>query len=49
MPELNVTRRRAHRQRTALSEGVRRLQEPASYPVENSPRLTALIAELRAR
>jgi len=49
MPELAEIRQRAHRQCTSLSEGVRRLREPASYPVENSPRLAALIAELRAR
>jgi len=49
MPELDSIRQHAQTQRASLSEGVRRLQEPASYPVENSPRLAALIAELRAR
>ena len=49
MPELDAIRQRAHLQRTALSEEVRRLRAPAAYPVANSSRLAALIAEMRAR
>ena len=49
MPELGAIRDHAQRQRAALPEGVRLLREAASYPVENSARLDALIAELRAR
>ncbi len=49
MPELEAIREHAQQQRKALPEGVRRLRDPSAYPVRNSPRLAALIAELRAR
>ena len=49
MPDLDTIRQHAQQQRTALSEQVRQLRAPAPYPVEKSPRLAALIAELCLR
>ncbi len=49
MPELGEIRDQAREQRTALPADVRRLREPAEYPVSNSTRLNALIDKLRKR
>jgi len=49
MPELGAIRDHAQQQLEALPESVRLLRAAAPYPVNNSARLSALIAELRAR
>ncbi|MHC4548532.1 MAG: nicotinate phosphoribosyltransferase [Planctomycetota bacterium] len=46
VPPVEEARRRAREQVAALPETVRRLQDPATYPVHLEPRLAALKAEL---
>ncbi|NKB88107.1 MAG: nicotinate phosphoribosyltransferase [Acidobacteria bacterium] len=49
MPELGEIRERARAQRVGLPDEIRRLSEPAQYPVANSQKLDDLIAQLRHR